>query len=150
MKKLLFIVLWLVSFNLYSQDTPLVYVESFFENLAPCGAPVFCYKYALQVEPGHLILITELCNYAGDPKEPVLTEKTTYKIPIKKLKGVDYFSYDGTDIYISTYNLDIEKRQNGQTEYVDFIPIDFNKYQLNQERKQDLQKHLNALIRSLQ
>ena len=152
MKKVILLVLWVCTTKVYCQEPPLAYVENFFRNFAPCGEPIYCYDYALEVERTDLVVTTKLYNYDGEPKRKVLTEETIYKIPVSKLKNIDYFPYDGQEIYFITFDADIQKHSNsnGETKFVDLFPLDFSKYQLNEERKKDLEKNLDALVRDIE
>ena len=147
--KLFFLGLWLCSTRLYAQDTPLAYLERFFENLAPCGPPVYCYDYTLQTDDKHLIITTKLYNYEGQTKQQTLTQQTTYKVPVDRIKNVEYFPYNGQEVYIFTVDPDIEKRSNNEVEHIDFFPLDFNQNQLDEERKESFKSNFEALLNNL-
>ena len=149
MKKIIFLILWICSTKVYCQETPLDFVAGFFEELAPCGEPIYCYDYKFEIGEANLIITTKLFNYEGNPKKQVLTEETIYKIPVDKIESVNYFPYEGQEVYFFTFDSDIEKHKNKELEFIDFFPIDFNKYQLNEELEKEFKKNLDALIDNL-
>ena len=149
MKRITFFLLCICSTTAYSQQDPLEFVEGFFEDLAPCGKPLYCYDYKFEIGDANLIITTKLFNYEGNPKKPVLTEEIIYKIPIDKLERVEYFLYEGQEVYFFMFDFDIEKHKNGELQLIDFIPIDFNKHLLTEELKEEFTTKMKELMDSI-
>jgi len=122
------------------------YLSGFFQEYAPCGAPVYCYNYEFQVKNDTIFIITRLYNYPGEQEVKTLTRETKFKLPASQIREVTYFPDHGTEIYIYSQNNNIIRVENDSLELVDFIPIDFDPYLLSDELKVEFIRNLESLL----
>ncbi len=145
----LFIVSLLLSFLACKQnENPNAqFLKQFFSTYAPCIEPFYCYEYSFDTEGDTLKIEWRLFNYQGvNEDEKTLIEVTDLQIPLKKIKAIDYFPNHSEYITINTMGNDIRKTKKGKDEFVDYIPIDFDKFRLTDDLKAQFKENFNSVI----
>ncbi|MFM9840898.1 MAG: hypothetical protein ACKVOQ_21705 [Cyclobacteriaceae bacterium] len=123
------------------------FIKQFFSTYAPCIEPFYCYEYKFDVKDDTLKIEWRLFNYKGvNEDEKTLIEVTNLLIPRKKISEVDYFSNHSEYITIKMIGNDIKKTKKGQSEFVDYIPIDFDKFRLTADLKIEFKNKFGTLL----
>ncbi len=142
-------VIWLLlsSFACQQTETNATFIKQFFSVYAPCIEPFYCYEYEFDIKDDTLKIEWRLFNYKGvNEDEKILTEVTNLLIPRKKISEVDYFSNHSEYIIIKMIGNDIKKTKKGQSEFVDYIPIDFDKFRMTEELKLEFKNKFGKLL----
>jgi hypothetical protein len=141
------IALLLSSFGCNESDNSANFIMQFFSTYTPCIEPFYCYEYEFDIKDDTLKIEWRLFNYKGvNEDEKTLTEVTNLLIPRKRISEVDYFPNHSEYITIKMIGNDIKKTKKGQTEFVDYIPIDFDKFRLTDDLKGQFKEKFNSLL----